>query len=244
MGARDVDRLADLAARAARSLPALNHELRSPLTAVIGYADMLLEGLLGPISPEQREAVETILDRSEALLSTLNALLDLAALAAGDVPLLRTPFDVAELVEEAAAAAAPEAKRAGVALQIEVEEDLPPLEADRPRLLASLRQLLRNALAFSPAGGAVRIEAARELGEGARLLALSVSDQGPGIEPSQHARIFEPFYQVDSTPTRAHPGAGLGLALVHAHALAHGGEVRIESRPGAGSRFTLLLPLA
>ncbi len=228
--------------RAARALPALSHELRTPLTAVIGYADMLLEGLLGPMSPEQREAVATILDRSEALLGTLNALLDLAAIASGRVPLLSAPLDVPELVAEAVSAARPEAGRARVALEVVVEPDLPPLVADRARLLASLRQLLRNAVAFSPQGGTVRVEARRVALDGRAAVELAVQDEGPGLPEELHARVFEPFFQADASPTRAHPGAGLGLALVQAHALAHGGTSRVASAPGAGSRFAMWLP--
>ncbi|HUB06919.1 MAG TPA: HAMP domain-containing sensor histidine kinase [Myxococcales bacterium] len=232
-----------LAARAGRALPALSHELRTPLTAVIGYADMLLEGLLGPVSAEQREAVATILERSEALLGTLNALLDLAAFAGGNVPLLRVPFDVGELVAEAIAAAAAEAKRAKVTVEAVVEGGLPPLVADRERLAASLRQLLRNALAFSPAGGTVRVEAAKRLETGRFWIELVVADEGPGLPRDVHSRIFEPFFQAEGSASRGQPGAGLGLALVRAHALAHGGRAWVESAPGAGSRFAMLLPL-
>lgn len=232
----------ELIQNAARSLGLVSHELHTPLTAVIGYADMLLAGLLGPLSPEQQEAIATILERGETLLSRIDALLDIAALSLGPPPLLRAPVDLAEVVAEVVEALTPEAKRAGVALSGMVEPGLPPVPADRARLRESLRQLADNAVKFNRPGGDAVVMAVRNGGV-PPTVAIAVQDQGPGIDPALHGRIFEPFFVGDPTATRARPGAGLGLALVRAHALAHGGHVTVESRPGAGSRFTLILPL-
>ena len=231
----------EVASRAAKALGALSHELRTPLTSIIGYSDMLAEGLLGPLSPEQQEGAQTILERSEALLLTLNSLLDLAATALGPVSLLREPTDLAELLADAVEALAAVARRADVRVRVEVEPALPAVAADRARLKESLVQLLGNAIKFNHRGGLVTVKVHR--GPGPELLELEVEDNGIGIEAAQLPRLFEPFYQVDSSPTRSFPGVGIGLALVKAHAEAHGGEVRVVSTPGKGSRFTLALPM-
>jgi signal transduction histidine kinase len=229
--------------RAAQALGPLSHELRTPLTAVIGYSDMLAEGLLGPLSTEQREGVETILERSEALLLTLNSLLDLAATASGPVPVLREPTDLFGLVEDAVEALAGVARRAGVTVRSDVDPLLPVVALDRSRLKESLVQLLGNAIKFNHAGGVATVTVRRRAGAGPEFLELEVQDTGIGIEATQLPRLFEPFYQVDSSSTRSFPGVGLGLALVKAHAEAHGGTVRVTSTPGQGSSFTVVLPL-
>jgi signal transduction histidine kinase len=229
-----------LASRAAQALGALSHELRTPLTSIIGYSDMLAEGLLGPLSPEQLESAQTILERSEALLLTLNSLLNLAATALGPVSVLREPTDLAELLADAVDALAAMARRADVRVRVEVEPSLPAVAADRIRLKESLVQLLGNAIKFNRRGGLVTVKVHRGTSE---LLELEVEDTGIGIEAAQLPRLFEPFYQVDSSPTRAFPGVGIGLALVKAHAEAHGGQVQVTSTPGRGSRFVMALPL-
>jgi signal transduction histidine kinase len=233
----------EVASRAAQALGSLSHELRTPLTSIIGYSDMLAEGLLGPLSPEQQEGARTILERSESLLLTLNSLLDLAATALGPVALMREPTDLAELLADAVEALAAVARRAEVRVRVEVEPRLPAVAADRARLKESLVQLLGNAIKFNHRGGLVTVKVHRRPGTEPQLLELEVEDNGIGIEAAQLPRLFEPFYQVDSSPTRSFPGVGIGLALVKAHAEAHGGEVRVESTPGKGSRFTMALPM-
>ncbi len=227
--------------RAAESLGPLSHELRSPLTTILGYADMLLEGVLGPLAGEQREAVATMLEQSESLLFTLNALLDLASAAARPTPLARAPTHISELVVEAMEAVAAQARRKGVTLRAEVDPALPRLAVDRKRLRDCLVQLLANAVKFNRAGGLAAVEVRRAQGDG-DWLELSVVDGGIGIPPEELERIFDPFYQVDRTAVRIHSGAGLGLALVRAHVDAHGGTIAVESRAGHGSRFTVRLP--
>ncbi len=200
----------EVASRAAQALGSLSHELRTPLTSIIGFSDMLAEGLLGPLSPEQREGALTILERSESLLLTLNSLLDLAATALGPVSLLREPTDLAELLADAVEALAAVARRARVSVRVEVEPSLPAIAADRSRLKESLVQLLGNAIKFNHPGGVVTVRARRRASPAPEQLELEVQDTGIGIDPAQLNRLFEPFYQVDSSPTRSFPGVGKG----------------------------------
>ena len=229
--------------RGARFIGPLSHELRTPLTAIMGYTDMILEGLCGEISPEQREGLATVLDRSQALLLTLNSLLDLLAASAGKLPLLRAPASPGEIAKDALEEVGPEALRRGIALCAEIEPGLPHVLLDESRIRQSLVQLLGNGIKFNRPGGEVVLSARQVRSNGLPFLEFAVTDRGIGLAPEQQARIFEPFYQVDASPTRPYGGIGLGLTLVHAHALAHGGKVLVQSLPGEGSRFALLLPI-
>jgi two-component system sensor histidine kinase BarA len=233
-------------------LATVSHELRTPLTSIIGYSEMLAEGLAGPLAPEQLDYVRTIMEKGVSLLGLITSILDLSRIEAGKLKLFPEPLDLSDLLENALSCVRPQALKKGLALGMAVEPGLGRPELDREKLRQCLVNLLANAVKFTGEGGRVTVEARRATGIPAsatgrfdgpdQYFELVVSDTGIGIPPDQQARIFETFYQVDGGSTREFGGAGLGLSIVRSYVEAHGGEVSVWSEPGRGSRFTLLLP--
>lgn len=213
------------------------HELRTPLALVRGYVEMLARGELDP--EEQRVALEVTSRRVETLVELVEAVTTLQDL--GAKPIRIETVSPADLIETACQMTAQRAVNAGIDLRCEEPVDLPSFPGDFTRLSQALYQLLDNACKFSPGSTAVTVSARVDSDEG--TLCVSVADQGIGIPPDEQGRIFERFYQVDGGLTRRYSGTGLGLALVREIAEAHGGAVTVESEVGAGSTFTLCLPL-
>jgi two-component system, NarL family, sensor histidine kinase BarA len=244
-------------------LATVSHEMRTPLTSVIGYSEMLLEGMAGPINDEQREYLTTILGKADHLLRLISSMLDLARLEASPPSVERHPVAIVELIERAAASLTSEAERRAIALNLESAGRLPRVLADSRRIRQVLMHLIANAIKFTPRGGDVVVAAevgplspsdllpapaapppsvlAEELA-GRIGVRVSVRDTGIGISPVTQARIFEPFFQADQSSTREYSGTGLGLSLAKSYVEAHGGSIWVHSQPGEGSTFTLSLP--
>lgn len=250
------ERLQELDRLKSNFLAMISHELRTPLTSVIGYSEMLLEGMAGDMSEEQRDYVGTIKDKGESLLELIGSLLDMSKIEAGAMRLSPSELDVQELVEGAKTYVVPQAQKKRIALRMEVARDLPQLKADREKVRQCLINLLGNAVKFTPAGGQITVSARvwvgprRALSEDARFgpvdetfVRIDVSDTGIGIPADKLEQIFASFYQVDNTVTREYGGTGLGLAIVRRFVEAHRGEIWVESREGTGTTFSLLLPL-
>ena len=233
-------RLKELDRLKSNFIATISHELRTPLTSVIGYSEMMLEGLGGTLSDEQREYLGIIMEKGESLLHLITSILDISKIEAGRVRLVLGDVDVAQLLRDAAATVLPAARKKGLLLVCEPGQ-LPHLHADREKLRQCLINLASNAVKFTTKGGQVTLTAERLPGE---KLALRVADSGIGIAAEHVNRIFDVFYQVDGSTTREYGGAGLGLAIVKSFAEAHGGEVQVTSSPGKGSVFSLVLPVA
>jgi signal transduction histidine kinase len=220
-------------------LATMSHELRTPLTSVIGYSEMMLEGLGGPLTAEQREYVGIIMEKGENLLQLITSILDISKIEAGRVRLVLTEVDAGQLMRDAVATVLPLARKKGLKVACEPAA-LPRFQADRDKVRQCLVNLCSNAVKFTPAGGNITVSAEALPGN---LVALRVADDGIGI-PEEHVdRVFDVFYQVDGSSTREYGGAGLGLAIVRSFAEAHGGQVSVASTPGAGSTFSLVLPV-
>jgi signal transduction histidine kinase len=217
----------------------MSHELRTPLTSVIGYSEMMLEGIGGPLTPEQTEYLGIIMEKGENLLHLITSILDLTKIEAGRVRLVLSEVEVAQFVADCAATFLPQARKQGVQISADVERDLPAMACDREKVRQAMLNLLSNALKFTPRGGSIRVVARRAPGD---RIGIDVEDSGIGIAEEHLGRIFDVFYQVDGSNTREYGGAGLGLAIVKSFAEAHGGEVQVRSVVGQGSTFTLLLP--
>jgi len=241
-------------------LATVSHELRTPLTSVIGYSEMLLDGLAGDLAPEQREYVQTIMEKGETLLKLITSLLDLGRIESGGLKIQRERFPVGPLLEEVERTLLPQAQRKGLGLAHGTAAGLPPLHADRERIKQVLVNLLGNAVKFTPSGGTVEVRAeasteprrpgadvdrARDLFEprDRRVLKIRVIDTGIGIPRAELTKIFDSFYQVDAGSTREYGGAGLGLSIARSFVVAHGGRIDVESTPGRGSTFTVVLPV-
>jgi signal transduction histidine kinase len=249
-----VARLEELDKIKSNFLATVSHELRTPLTSVIGYSEMLLEGLAGPLNPEQREYVTTVMEKGEQLLGIITGILDISRIEAGGVSLDRQSFDLAETIVSALSTVAPTARRKRLSVEAELPPSLPKVLGDRDKVRQVVVNLLGNAVKFTPESGRVEVRAelaplkrpgtAGPSSEEPRGVRIAVTDSGIGIPTEAMARIFEPFFQVDNSSTREYGGTGLGLSIVRSFVHAHGGAVWVESRPGSGSTFFVTLPLA
>ena len=217
----------------------MSHELRTPLTSVIGYSEMMLEGLGGPLTSEQREYLGIIMEKGENLLQLITSILDISKIEAGRTRLVIAEVDVGQVLRDAVATVLPLARKKGVKVVWE-PSPLPRIHCDRDKVRQCIVNLVNNAVKFTPAGGQVTVDARPLPGE---RVALQVADTGIGIAPDHLARVFDVFYQVDGSSTREYGGAGLGLAIVKSYVEAHGGEIKVESAPGKGSTFTVVLPV-
>jgi len=217
----------------------VSHELRTPVTATRGY----LETLVGETLPDPAHArrfLEIALTHTERLGRLLDDLTDLSNIELGRVRLLTAPLGIEAVVESVLAIMAPRAAARGVALERAVPADLPEARADHDRVVQILINLVENAIKYTAAGGRVRV-AARRAGD---AVTVSVEDTGVGIPAADLPRITERFYRVDKARSRELGGTGLGLAIVKHLVLAHGGELTIESQPGAGTTVRFSLPVA
>lgn len=240
------ERLRELDRMKSNFLATVSHELRTPLTSVIGYSEMLLEGLAGDLSGEQQEYVSIIMEKGESLLHLISGILDISKIENGahDIVLQRARPE--QLVEGALSAIRPQAQKKRLMLGVEYNDDLPELKVDTYKIRQVLINLLSNAVKFTPAAGQVKVKVSA-LGEGpgdpGARVCFKVMDTGIGIPGDKLERIFETFFQVDNSSTREYGGTGLGLAIVKNFVESHGGEVTVNSEPGQGSTFTFSLPL-
>lgn len=219
----------------------VSHELRTPLTSIIGFAELLREGLDEGSLPRQSRYAENILISGRILLEIINDLLDLAKIEAGRVELNIEAVDLKQLCATLVDFVRPQADRKELSVTFEGAENLPWIKTDRGRLRQIVFNLLSNALKFTPDGGTIAVRARLA---GVEWVALEVRDSGPGIAPEHHEMIFEKFRQIDQSSTREHPGAGLGLAIARELAMLLGGTLEVESTLGHGATFVLSLPIA
>ncbi|HET8540503.1 MAG TPA: ATP-binding protein [Anaeromyxobacter sp.] len=220
-------------------LATMSHELRTPLTSVIGYSEMMLEGLGGPLTAEQREYLGIIMEKGENLLQLITSILDISKIEAGRVRLLLTDVDATQVMRDAVATVLPLARKKGIRVSCE-PGTIPRFQADRDKVRQCLVNLCSNAVKFTQPGGSITVSGEALAGD---RVALHVSDTGIGIAEEHVDRVFDVFYQVDGSSTREYGGAGLGLAIVKSFVEAHGGEVGVRSKVGQGSVFTIVLPV-
>jgi signal transduction histidine kinase len=211
----------------------MSHELRTPLNAIIGFSDVLSEQVFGPLNENQQQYVIDILESGQHLLSLVNDILDLAKVESGTMEVEWDIVQLPPLIERTLQMFRERAMRHGVKLQAELPSELNNIVVDERRLKQLLYNFLSNALKFTPEGGEINVRARSS----ATHLTVSVADTGVGIAPEEQKRIFDTFYQVDSSLTKSQQGTGLGLTLVRKIAELHDGRVWVESEPGVGSEF-------
>jgi signal transduction histidine kinase len=222
----------------------ISHDLRTPLTAVITHAEILRDGILGPLSDRQLESVAGIINGGRQLLEQVSEILHYARGAAKQLTIVPTTFQIAEVLEEARALNEALAARKGLELDTRIPTGLPDVRADREKIAHVVGNLLGNALNFTPAGGQVWLAAHAPPGAGSiDHVVVEVGDTGIGIAPEHHDLIFLEFAQVDSSASRRHHGTGLGLTIARKLVELHGGRIWVESSLGLGSRFFFTLPL-
>lgn len=219
----------------------MSHELRTPLNAIIGFDQVLLDDLAGPLTDRQREYLGDILTAAQHLLGLINDVLDLSRVESGKMPLAPSEFSLRELVAEVCT----ELESSAFGKQIAISQDVSAAPAnvrlDRQRLRQVLTNLVSNAVKFTDPGGLVEVSAG--LSDGGQLQ-FTVKDNGIGIKSEDLGRLFTEFEQLDSGSTRSHQGTGLGLALTRKLVEFQGGAVTVQSEPGVGSTFTVRLPQA
>ena len=214
----------------------VSHELRSPLTSIRGYVELLLEGHAGELSDEQREFLGVVERGADRLLHLVSDLLFVAQVQAGALALDLDDVDLTRVARQAVEAARPLASEKGVTLELEVEE-LPALLGDGGRISQLMDNLLSNALKFTPEGGTVTVVV------GANGDAFfEIRDTGIGISPAEQERLFERFFRSSEATKRAIPGTGLGLGIAKAIVDAHDGRIELESAEGVGTTFRVFLP--
>ncbi|MBI5016862.1 MAG: GAF domain-containing protein [Deltaproteobacteria bacterium] len=215
----------------------MSHELRTPMNSILGYTQLVLDEVDGPVTVEQRESLRRVENNARHLLQLINDILDLSKIEAGRMELDLHDFDLAALAEEAVDDLLPLAQAKGLALTCEREVDRARVLADPNRVREVLNNLLNNAIKFTERGG-VRVSVRAE-GEGSEI---TVEDSGVGIPEGSLQEIFEAFKQLDGSSTRAHTGTGLGLSIAKKIVELHGGRMGVVSRVGEGSRFSVWLP--
>ena len=219
----------------------MSHELRTPLNAIIGFSDVIESGVFGHVSPRYRSYAADINASGRHLLSIVNEILDVAKLESGHIDLAPELVDIRAQVEESVVIARASASRDKVTIDADIAYDVPHIvELDPVKFRQILLNLLSNAVKFSPPGSATRVEARMISGD---VMELTVMDHGIGMTASEIELALQPFGQVATAYTRKHEGTGLGLSITKLLVEAFGGNLSIESTPGAGTAILIRLPL-
>jgi signal transduction histidine kinase len=214
------------------------HDLRNPLAVFLGFTELMLKGHIGKLSDEQEQVVAVLRRDSEFMLGLVNDLLDVAKIESGTVNLDLKPVDLGALAEENVALNRLLADKNGVKLALKRPDDLPTLTLDRPKIWQVFNNLLSNAVKFSKPGTLTTVELTRVAGG----VTIEVRDQGAGIPPNEMELLFKPFSRGTTTPVEGERCTGLGLVIVKKIVESHGGTIKVESKVGAGSTFTVFLP--
>lgn len=230
-------------------LATMSHELRTPLNSIIGFTGIVLQGLAGPLNPEQTKQLGMVRSSARHLLELINDVLDISKIEAGQLEVRAEPFDLPTVLDRAIASMKPLAEKKGLALTANVPPELPEMVSDRRRVEQILLNLLNNAIKFTDQGGVtLTVEIVADFQpspEAPRRPAvrLRVADTGIGIKPEDLALLFQPFRQLDTGLMRQHDGTGLGLAICRRLAGLLGGEISARSEWQHGSEFTVIIPL-
>ncbi len=233
---QDITYLKELDRLKSEFVSTVSHDLRSPLTAVRGYADLL--SVLGPLTEEQQDAVERIRRAVEQMNELITDLLDLGKIEAG-IEMEMSPCSLVEIVLEAVETLSPRAVEKGLNLAVEIGRDTPLVRGNAGRLRQVVVNLVDNAVKYTPAGGSIRVRLDRDEKE----VTFSVSDTGIGIAPEDQKMLFQKFYRIRTPQTDGISGTGLGLAICRSIVEQQGGRIWVRSAPGQGSTFFFSLPI-
>ena len=229
--------LAELDQLRSLSISVASHELRSPLTAIKGYLDNLLEGVAGPLPDRAVHYLTRIGHNTDRVVRLSNMLLDISRIEAGQLPLELHMVSMREVITEVVSDFEPAAKSKAITMHASGLCDV-PVRADRSRLEQVLHNLLHNALKFTPPCGEVRVQSQVTTEQ---EVTITVADTGCGIPPGHHDKVFQKFHRA---PSPVQEGAGLGLAITKSLVELHGGRIWVESEVGRGSKFCFTLPVA
>lgn len=251
-------RLKELDRLKSNFLATVSHELRTPLTSVIGYSEMLQEGLAGELTEEQGSYVGTIMEKGEQLLGLISGILDFSKIESGNLRLNLVATNPVEIARSAVSTVLPIAHKQGITVELAAPDDPPTILADGDKLRQVLVNIVGNAVKFNRQQGrvTVRVERCNRPIPGSdhddvpaalappdqECIRIQVADTGVGIPPDKLERIFDSFYQVDGSSTREYGGTGLGLAIARSLVEIHRGTIEVESTQGQGSTFSVVIP--
>jgi len=221
-------------------LSTMSHELRTPLSVILMQSEIMQTGVYGSLTPKQENSVELIRKSGQHLLELINDILDLSRIEAGKFELDLGPTSVNMVCEFSLHAVDALAANKKIEIQFSIDEKIPMLNTDERRLVQILVNLLKNAIKFTPSGSAVGLQVINRPEQ--EIVIFTVWDTGIGIAPEDIGRLFQPFVQLDSGLTRKYEGSGLGLSIVARVLNLLGGDIKIESETGQGSRFIITLP--
>ncbi len=220
----------------------MSHELRTPLNAILGYTGLMLASKYGPVTEQQQDRMQRVIDNGQHLLGLINDVLDLSKIEAGKMELYLETFSVTELLETVANTGRPLIEKNNNILEVvQYSTNLGAMHADLTKVRQVLSNLLSNAAKFTQ-NGKVTLSAASRYTNSMEYLVFQVEDTGIGIAPNQIDNVFKEFTQADSSTTRKYGGTGLGLAICRYFSLMMGGDVKVESELGKGSTFTVTIP--
>ncbi|WP_445475318.1 ATP-binding protein [Methanococcoides methylutens] len=217
----------------------INHELRTPLNSIIGFSDVLLNQNVGDLSDIQRKYLSNVLRNGKHLLTIVNDILDLSKIEAGKMEIFPEEFVVLDAINGIKATMMPLAKKKDINLKCSIKIEEPTIVADVLKFKQILYNLVSNAIKFTGEGGSVTIG----LNTSNEMVSVYVEDTGLGISPNDQKKLFNPFFQADSSTSRRYDGTGLGLALVKKYVEMHGGKIWVDSEAGKGSKFTFTIPV-
>lgn len=222
----------------------LSHDLKNPITAVIGSVDLVREGRLGPINSEQAEYLMSAIDSCIEVVAMIDNMLDIHRFEAGKMQFRKVPVNLAELTRHITSSYRGAAQAANLRLTTHIDDGLPELTLDRDKFSRVLANLLINAAHFTPEGGDITVTCSQGISADSELaIVLSVKDTGEGIPTDELPLIFDRFVQANNQSSRGRGGSGLGLAFCKMTVEAHGGTISASSREGNGSEFIITLPV-
>jgi signal transduction histidine kinase len=216
----------------------MSHELRTPMNAILGFSEVLAEGMFGEINDKQAEYLRDILESGRHLLSLINDILDLSKIEAGRMELEPTDFDLPSAIDNALTLVRERAGRRGIPLGRRIDKQVGTIRADERKVKQVVLNLLSNAIKFTPEGGRIDVRA----GVADGMVEVAVADSGVGIAPEDQEAVFEEFRQVGTADKKVE-GTGLGLALSRKFIELHGGRIGVKSEVGRGSTFTFTIPV-
>lgn len=234
----DVTSFKELDAMKSNFVQMVSHELRSPLAAVKQQLSVILEGIAGELNDKQRSLLGRSQHKIQNLLDLINDLLDVAKIESGHAMQQQVPLNLVEILTETVHLMKARGESQGVELKLELPPELPLIQADPRGMEEVFVNLVSNAINYSPEGGTVTLSAVSH----GSYLEIRVNDTGVGIEASEIPKIFDKFYRVKHAKTRQVIGTGLGLAIVNGIVQSHRGSIEVESEPGVGTTFRILLP--
>jgi len=236
---RDKSRELEIASQhKSQFLANMSHELRTPMNAILGYTELIVDEIYGPVPGKVREVLARVQTNGRHLLRLINDVLDLSKIEAGELVLSVADYSMPDVIQTVVTATEPLAKEKNLALRSTIPGGLPIGHGDEGRIQQALLNLVGNAIKFTDSGQ-VQIGVVTNNG----MFEIAVSDTGAGIAPEQQQQIFEEFHQVDSSNTKVQGGTGLGLAIAKRIIEMHGGRIWVQSVPGKGSTFSFSLPL-